>query len=312
MLETLDAIFATAAVAMGLSLIVQAVQQIMKQILDLKSNYMRFQILAMFGSPQKDDKESRFFGMSRITTMMEGADPRAEEIVRELETAVKTFGYKDLDLLERMPVDDLHKIVQRLPMFSKAKDELKRVQLEIDTWFEFTKKAFQDLYERRMRLWTVLIGAVTVIVLNANVFEIYREFSTDKVLRDAAVAWAGRVVSAPTDSILHRLPAVGGDSSKVKPMSDQQIKKEIEKQLGDIQAVIHANGFQVLRWRQAQRDAFLTGWLSGDWFKNIGKSFLGWLGMTLLVSLGAPFWYDFLKTVVGFKDSLRNKSQKSE
>jgi len=311
MLDTLDAIIATAAIAMGLSLIVQAVQQIIKQFFDLKSNYMRFQMLAMFGSPQKDDPKGRFFGMSRINKLMDGADPRAEEIVHELETAIKSFGYTDLDLLERMPVDDLHKIVQSLPMFSKAKDELKRVQLEIDTWFEFTKRAFQDLYERRMRLWTVLIGAVTVVVLNANVFEIYREFSTDKVIRDAAVVWAGRVVSAPKDSILHRLPAVSKDSSKTKPMSDQEIKKEIEKQLGDIQAVIHANGFQVLRWRQAQRDAFLTGWLSQGWFKNLGKSLLGWLGMTLLVSLGAPFWYDFLKTVMGFKDSLRNRSQKS-
>lgn len=312
MLETLDAIIATAAVAMGLSLIVQAVQQIMKQLLDLKSNYMRFQLLAMIGSPQKDERQGRFFGMSRITTLMDGADPRAEEIVRELETAIKSFGYKDLDLIERMPVDDLHKIVQSLPMFSKAKDELKRVQLEIDTWFEFTKRAFQDLYERRMKLWTILIGAVTVVVLNANVFDIYREFSTDKVLRDAAVAWADRVVSAPMDSVLLRLPAAAKESSKAKQMSDQEIKKEIEKQLGDVQAVIHANGFQVLRWREAQRDAFLKGWLSVDWFKNLGKSLLGWLGMTLLVSLGAPFWYDFLKTVVGFKDKLRNQSQKSE
>jgi putative Mn2+ efflux pump MntP len=50
------------------------------------------------------------------------------------------------------------------------------------------------------------------------------------------------------------------------------------------------------------------------WLKNLVKSLLGWFGMTLLVSLGAPFWYDFLKTVMGFKNSFKeqaeNKNQK--
>jgi hypothetical protein len=52
MLDTLDAIIATAAVALGLGSIALADQQIIKQWLDLKSNYMRFQLLSMFNSAQ--------------------------------------------------------------------------------------------------------------------------------------------------------------------------------------------------------------------------------------------------------------------
>jgi hypothetical protein len=307
MFDILDAIIATTAIVLGISLIVQAIQQIVKQWLDLKSHYMRFQLLAMFGSSHKEDETSRFYGMTRITKLMEGADPRAEVIVRELEAAFKSFGYKDLELLERMPVAEFQKIVASLPMFSKAKDEIKHVRAEIETWFDITKRSFQDLYERRMRLWTLIIGAVTVVVLNANIFEIYREFSTNKVVRDAAVAWAERVVSAPIDSVLSGSRFAGRDSAGAKPLSDQEIRKQIEKRFGDIQSVVNANGFQVLRWRQAQRDAFLSGWLSEGWFKNLAKSLLGWLGMILLVSLGAPFWYDILKTVVGFKNTVIGK-----
>jgi hypothetical protein len=261
----------------------------------------------MFASPQKDDQTGRFYGLKRITKLAEGADPRAESIVGELEAAVKSFGYKDLELLEKMPAEQLHKIVKTLPMISKAKDELKRVRQEIDTWFDVTKRAFQDLYERRMRLWSFLISAVIVVIVNANVIEIYREFSTDKILRDAAIAWADRVISASKDSILRSEKSADRDTTSVQK-SDAQIQKEIEQKLAEIQSVVNAKGFQLLRWREAQRDALLKHWFSVDWIKFVVKSLLGWLGMTLLVSLGAPFWYDFLKTVMGIKNSFKNQT----
>jgi len=37
------------------------------------------------------------------------------------------------------------------------------------------------------------------------------------------------------------------------------------------------------------------------------RAILGWLAMTLLVSLGAPFWYDFLKTVMGIKERMKKE-----
>ena len=45
-------------------------------------------------------------------------------------------------------------------------------------------------------------------------------------------------------------------------------------------------------------------------FPDLLAVILGWLGMTLLVSLGAPFWYDILKTVMGIKDKLKEKGLK--
>jgi hypothetical protein len=46
--------------------------------------------------------------------------------------------------------------------------------------------------------------------------------------------------------------------------------------------------------------------LYGDrWYVIWPTAILGWLAMTLLVSLGAPFWYDLLKTLMGIKDYLK-------
>jgi len=48
MLEILDAIIATGAVVLAISLIVQAIQQIVKQFFNLKSSYMERELVMMF------------------------------------------------------------------------------------------------------------------------------------------------------------------------------------------------------------------------------------------------------------------------
>lgn len=301
MLETLDAIIATAAVALGLSLIVQAIQQIIKQWLDLKSNYMRFQLLAMFNSSQGAGNGGRFGTLRPITGLMNAADERARTIVEQIEAAVKSFGYKDLELLEKVGVDDMKRIVGSLPMFAKTKEKLKEIEKEIDTWFEITQRAFQDLYERRMKLWSFLISSTVVIVLNANLLEIYREFSTDRALREAAVAMAEKFVAMPRDSLVVRERSAVRETTYVVAKPDSLIVKEIQKSLTEIQQVASSKTFQVLRWTKARVDL-----LFGDrWLVSWMKAILGWLSMTLLVSLGAPFWYDFLKAVMGVKEKLK-------
>lgn len=305
MLESLDAIIATLAVVLALSLIVQAIQQIIKQWLDLKSNYMRFQLFALFGSPSPESDSGWLPGLQPITRLSRDVDDRAKNIVSELEAAVKSFGYRDMELLERMNVDEMKRIIESLPMFAKARDELKRALKDVDTWFDITKRAFQDLYERKMKVWSFFIGAVVVLLLNANLLDIYREFSVSKVLRDAAVTWAERVVSMPRDSVVYIRQSGSNDATTEVKKTDEQIQQKIRQRLADIESVVSARTFQILRWRQGQREALFSQWFSVQWWKNWGKSVLGWLGMTLLVSFGAPFWYDFLKTIVGIKEKLR-------
>jgi hypothetical protein len=305
MLEILDAIIATAAVALGLSLIVQAIQQILKQWLDVKSNYMRFQMLAMFNSSQTTSPSGKFSGLKPITKMMQEVDERAQSIVDQLEGAVKSFGYKDLELLEKMNVDDMKRIVGSLPMFAKAKEELKKVEKEIETWFDITIRAFQDLYERRMKLWSFIISAAVVVLLNANLLEVYREFSTNKAVRDATVVMAEKFVAIPRDSLFVIDRTAARETTFVVAKPDSLIVREIQKSLSDIQEVASSKTFQMFRWTKERRAPLFSEGLSPQWFRSWIKAILGWLSMTLLVSLGAPFWYDFLKAVMGIKEKLK-------
>lgn len=49
-----------------------------------------------------------------------------------------------------------------------------------------------------------------------------------------------------------------------------------------------------------------------DFAAGAKRNWIGWFAMTLLVSLGAPFWYDFLKSMMGIKDKLKSATAKEE
>ena len=304
MLDILDALLATAAVILGLSLIVQAIQQIIKQWLDLKSNYMRVQLLAMFDSPAVD-KMFRFNGLWNVRALAQRASTTAQTVVTQLENIMRTFGYRNLDVLETMNTDKLKEIVRSIqwPDTSINVDEIQR---DISIWFEIAKRGFQDLYERRMKLWAFLISAVVVIVMNANLFDVYKEFTTNKPLRDAAIAWMDKTVSQPRDSVIVIVKPGKVDSVNVIKKSDEQIAKEIKENFAYVQSSVREQGFQLFRWTKPYREILFHAEYP-VWIKNWIKTLLGWLAMTLLVSLGAPFWYDTLKAVMGIKDALKKK-----
>ncbi|HCV43787.1 MAG TPA: hypothetical protein DGH68_09915 [Bacteroidetes bacterium] len=312
MLEILDAIIATGGVILALSLIVQAIQQIIKQMFDLKSSYMRSELLALFSS----SGTLGFFASNwkSVGRLAKGADAVATRIVQELEEKIASFGYKDLELLEDVSTEKLKQYVMTLPI---AEDGVfhKEFQLalnEIDRWFEVSKKAFQDHYERRMKLWSFMISAIVVIGLNSNLFVVYQDFATNKTTRVAAVAWTEKVVNEhKTPDSLKSGTAV--DAAKAESVATAIIRAD----LADIKMYINEQSLQLCRWNTARGDsmhlltpklAFITQ-APCDLWNAATKNFFGWLGMTLLVSLGSPFWYDFLKAIMGVKESLKSKKQ---
>jgi hypothetical protein len=304
MLDTLDALLATAAVVLGLSLIVQAIQQIIKQWLDLKSNYMRVQLLAMFDTPAVNQMFN-FQGLWNVNTIANRANNQAQTVVKQLENIMRTFGYRNLEILETMSVIKLKEIVGSI-QWPDTSISVAEIQKDIDAWFDIAIKGFQDLYERRMKLWAFLISAVIVIVMNASIFEVYKEFSVNKPLRDAANAWLQKTVTQPRDSVIVIVKPNQKDSINIVKKSEEQNVKEIKESFAYVKSSISEQSFQLFRWTKPYREALFCASYP-KWIINWIETLLGWLAMTLLVSLGAPFWYDLLKAIMGIKNTLNSK-----
>lgn len=306
MFGSLDAIIATAAIVLGLSLIVQAMQQIIKQWLDLKSNYMRLQLLAMFDQTSTA-KESKMAGLMSVRSLSDHASEEAKSMVQAIETMFQSFGYKNLEHLEHLDADKFKDIVgslnwDRLPGVKEGRVTLHKITRDIDVWFDLAKKAYQDLYERRMKVWSFALSVIIVLSVDANLFKIYSEFTVNTPLREAAVAWAEK--SAQTESDQTTSPS---DSGAIRANDAQRVAL-IRVEIDSIKTILGSDAFQVLGWKPRPYKAIG----SEGWFWNWLMGVLGLMGMSFLVSLGAPFWYDLLKTITGVKDRLRGGGSGSQ
>jgi hypothetical protein len=155
-----------------------------------------------------------------------------------------------------------------------------------------------------MKTWTIVIGFVVVVFLNANFFRLYTEISSNEAIRASLLQ---------SESQLKALrAAVAKSSIENKPRSPTQLLNESEKTIGNEAATYSSFGFQPLSWQQ------LSNWWNGEgpWKENRGdrvlrssKIFLGWMIMTLLLSVGAPFWEDTLESLFGLKGILRSSSE---
>lgn len=306
MLEILDSLIATAAVMLGLSLIVQAVQQIIKQSLDLKTDYMKNELFALFGGIPK--KPKLLSGLKPSKSLAAGETEFVERLVDQLEEATRGLGFEDMHLLENVSKDKFLDILKSLPVAEdkSAAEGFYKALADAERWFDMSKKAFQEHYERRMKYWAFGISAALVLILNANLLDIYRDFSHNKTLRDAAVTMGEQFTAVPRDSLFVRSPEGVADTTFAVVKPDSQIVKEIAAVAAGIRKVLDEESFQIMGWT----DARLARYCTMPVYEAALQMIIGWLGTILLVSLGAPFWYDSLKTVMGVKKLVAGKSEK--
>jgi hypothetical protein len=261
---------------------------------------MRNELLALFN--MTGQVGTAWANLRRTSSLAKQADDISKRIVNELEVKATGFGFNDLHLLEYVDSKKMKEIIVSLPVLrsKNVRGKIQEVLTNFDCWFDLGKKAYQEHYERRMKYWSFVLSLIIVVALNANLFDIYREFSTSKALRDIAITMGDKLVSIPRDSII-----AGFDTAKIaNAQPDSAIALKMYQNVEQITMLVGEQSFQVMGWTKARLDRYEKFSLFG----YIVHFLLGWLSTTLLVSLGAPFWYDLLKSLMGIKNFLNSKS----
>ncbi|HEV7238139.1 MAG TPA: hypothetical protein VGQ36_02785 [Thermoanaerobaculia bacterium] len=155
----------------------------------------------------------------------------------------------------------------------------------IESWYDTVMLGFQERYERHMRTWTFVISLAVTVLLNADVFRVYKRLATDSIAR------AG--VQTEYTNIQQRYLKQIDDAKNANapPETIQQLTRKLENALDDAAQSYPALGIQPLDW-----DDF-NGW-----------TVVGWIVMAFLLGLGAPFWQDALESLFGLKNYLRQKT----
>ena len=236
---------------------------------------MRLQLLASFSRPSAPQPQMSNWKTS--SGMANEADPFAKRIVTELEARLGTFGFTNLHLIEDIDQGKFKDILISLPIARdiSVKDEFNRTIGGLDLWFDLSKRAFQEHYERRMKPWAVGISAVVVLSLNANLLDVYKEFSRNKTLREAGIAMAQQYVTSPRERFEFK-------ADTVTTRTNEETTQNIRAQVDSIDAILDTKAFQIWRWENSN--------IGDDMRERFLYTIVGWLTMILLVSLGAPFW----------------------
>ena len=179
---------------------------------------------------------------------------------------------------------------------------------EVNDWYDTVMQSMEERYNRSMKTWAVVISFLVAAYLNANVIEIYNNISANEVLQ-AQLAQAGQ---AQLEVYNQRL----ADAKQSQNTADQEkILAEIKSEVDNLKQQVGyytSLGFRPITWQKVRERLNTDLWKSDGWWGRRGedvKTLAGWLIMTFLLSIGAPFWQDALESLFGVKNLIRSKAK---
>ncbi len=188
------------------------------------------------------------------------------------------------------PVYDALKSVIILPR------KLGELPEKVDIWYDTIMRSFDERYTRTMKSFALAISFIVVVLLNANIFDIYREISADDLKRNQIVQSSDRLMAMLSEGSTANKEQIRQSLEELSKKSDYEINNSI--------SLYTVMGFKGPRW-------IVDAWKDPKWptAQKFVETLAGWLIMTMLLSVGAPFWQDTLESLFGLKNLLRKKEQ---
>lgn len=195
---------------------------------------------------------------------------------------------------------------------------------KVENSFDTVMQGFEERYARGMKTAALIISFLVVVFLNANFFTIYRDISTSDAKRTLILQSQSQVEELYRNQQAQQ--QASAPDAPTQPKADNPVKVWFEtskKEIDNNASIFTGYGFSPLTWQGTKAwlhtlnpaeippGEKMTRWASGNFLrelKNDLKTLIGWIVMTLLLSVGAPFWQDFLESLFGIKNVLRKKS----
>lgn len=263
-----QSLIALVALIFALSVIVQAVQEFIKNLLGTKADVMAKTI-------------EKFMG-DHVTL----AQVKQALNVRGLDlTALENFNAQDFrHLLDGIPFGQ----EQIQGVVLSAENTLDKFKDNTAASYEAVRATFQKAYTTRNKWFAIGLSLAIVALLNANLIILYENVSADPGAQQAIVSkiLALNPNQSPTGE--------SNQSQQVDP------KAAYANARATIVQALHSEPILVRTGKYPED--FAAGWL---------EEIAGLLLMGIAVSLGAPFWNDVLKGMMGVNNALNGNTKKA-
>lgn len=214
----------------------------------------------------------------------------------QVQAALQTRGL-DIAALEYFNKDDFRHLLDGIQLaepqvqgiVASANATIEQAKDNIAGAYEAARATFQQSYASKNKKWVVGLSFVVVLVLNASLIPIYETLAANQNLSQAISGTASTIVNTQKST-----PSAGGAS-----------------QPASLEDVYEANRKTITEDLQKYPILLRTGQYPGDFRREALNEVVGLLVMGILVSLGAPFWNDILKGMMGVNTVLNTNGKRA-
>ncbi len=340
MLQWLDTLMGLVVILLGVSLVIMILTQIISALLNLRGTNLKKGIQALLENtdPELKDvaKEISEKALShplisdrwgKVKRWRLASTIRPDELVNILKILADSETYEWCGTLQR---------------------KLQDVQNNINTWMDNTMDRVSQHFNTHTRFVTVAFSLIVALALHLDAFQLFNQISTDAEFRASLVASADAMLKR-TEEVVGKSPVPGvyldviaqmklQDSTATGlEMPPETIKSReagvawLENQLaGSAQKDSLINRYGELIDKNLVRSidqlndraSSIIGELQETKFKLVPEPYHGWdyalgerhlwgvLVMAALLGLGAPFWFNALKTLSSLRPILAGKEDK--
>ena len=173
-----------------------------------------------------------------------------------------------------------------------TKPDLTALLEEVDRYFSRIETEMSSHFTRKTHFWSFIVAGVFVVMFQLDTFDVLNKISQDKTYRDNLISQAQQ-------------------QSKVfnSKCSDLTRFIDIQSCLESQKSTAALDGFTILPKGEAH--FYKMGEIHNH--KTVWQLLSFWVGMiisTIFISLGAPFWFNRIKTLIQLKDKLSKVSVK--
>jgi hypothetical protein len=310
-------------VYMVLSLLVSQINNVIKNALNVRAEMYREEIERLLRDPVIRERV-----MNHPAVDFDNR-AREDESVKDITPEALTVALIDvmagtseaLDMMENLTNSPLvsqmvesvrnEALQENLQSVLATARNIADVKNKLTLWFDNGLNLARNHYARRMKLYSALVGAILVIILNVDTLAVGQALWNDPVLREATVSAANTALyeaypgSAPenleqsvafarntmTDLLDLRLP-IGWYIENLDVPSSEGVPA------GDEPDVVQEVSI-VDRKRDTRNLWNLLPGNGQNWLGMVLAKLMGLTLTTLAVMQGAPFWFDLLKRITG-------------
>ena len=301
MLDSIDTMVSLGIIFLVLSMVLKYVMSLLKRFLKTKANVAAREMKIFIGENTsqflklyaKKQKHLNLLHKTKIIKKKTGFRLLNKEELKEITLELKRFleGKNNDAIKKSLGMDEDSNLIDKLEV---VKEHLDALQNKADTIFDNTLRKINEEYKKKIQLWTFICAFLIAAFMNASFFDIYENISTNSEIKAQLVS--------NTTSIINEMEKMEKQISEFDKEKSKNIQEEFIKTNKELISITE----------MLPKKKQLFGWEDDEFCKTMGfNKLIGFLISALLISFGAPFWHDYLKSFINIRKTIAETSRQN-